>query len=74
MADYGIMTGEEITFHIDTGSTVNMLPHKYADNLSPSVRQLKMWNNSELLSKGECRQTIRNPNKWEKVLGELCRI
>ena len=60
------LAGEEITFQIDTGSTVNMLPHKYANNLSPSARQLKMWNNSELLSKGECRQTIRNPRNGKK--------
>ena len=43
-----------------------MLPSKYASNISSNVKKLRMWNNSELSSCGECCRTICNPKNNKK--------
>ena len=58
--------GEGIYFQIDTGSSVNMFPSKYASNMSSNVKKLKMWNNSELSSCSDCPHTILNQKNNKK--------
>ena len=44
----------KVTFQVDTGATVNTLPARYADNIEPTTRKLKMWNNTEAAPLGIC--------------------
>ena len=37
----------KVTLRVDTGATVNTLPARYADNIKPTTRKLKMWNNTK---------------------------
>ena len=50
-----------MTFQVDTGATVNTLPARYADNIKPTTRKLKMWNNTEAAPLGICHTVVKNP-------------
>ena len=52
----------KVTFQVDTGATVNTLPARYADNIKPTTRKLKMWNNTEAAPLGICHTVVKNPN------------
>ena len=51
----------KVTFQVDTGATVNTLPARYADNIKPTIRKLKMWNNTEAAPLGICHTVVKNP-------------
>ena len=54
----------KVTFQVDTGATVNTLntlPTRYADNIKPTTRKLKMWNHIEAAPLGICHTVVKNP-------------
>lgn len=57
-----------ITFQIDTGSSVNILPEKFVsrDNIINTSVILKTWNKNSYNPIGECRVTIVNPKNGRK--------
>ena len=61
-----IVQGQEVTFQIDTGSSVNMIPAKYARDVEPTDKIMKMWNNAKMKPVGKTTQNITNP-KNKKV-------
>ena len=50
-----IVEGQEVTFQVDTGASVNMIPGKYARNVEPCSGTLRMWNQSIHKPAGSCR-------------------
>ena len=71
-----IMKDKPVTFQIDSGSTINILPRKYLseeDNMTESSKTLKMYNGSTDKACGEARIIIRNPcSDNEEVQNHLC--
>lgn len=53
-------TKKEVTFQIDTGATINILPAKCAREIKPYNGVLLMWNKTLMRSLGVCRRTIKN--------------
>ena len=51
----------KVMFQVDTGATVNTLPARYADNIKPTTRKLKTWNNTEAAPLGICHTVVKNP-------------
>jgi len=62
------VNNEAVKFQVDTGSSVNILPLKYADaNLIKSTQlKLKTWNNDKYEPVGECRIKIVNPKNKKR--------
>ena len=52
----------KVTSQVDTGATVNTLPARYADNIKPTTRNLRMWTNTEAAPLGICHTVVKNPN------------
>ena len=61
-----IVEDQEVTFQIDTGASVNMIPARYAINVQPYSGTLRMWNNSTHKPMGACRLTVINPKSGKK--------
>ena len=61
-----LLGDQEVVFQIDTGASLNLLPAKYATNVSPTAKKLRMWNDSELTPLGTSRVSIRNPKNRKK--------
>ena len=67
-----------VTFQVDTGATVNILPERYATSITPTLKTLKMWNHTDVIPMGTCRTTVRNPVNHKKysvefvVVGNTC--
>ena len=57
------VSNQPITFQIDCGATINVLPERYVQgcDLKPTGKRLRMWNNSELKPLGMTRVITRNP-------------
>jgi hypothetical protein len=57
-----------VNFQIDTGSSVNILPHKYVtdNNISDTDVILKTWNKNNYKPIGECRVSLKNPKNNKK--------
>ena len=66
-----VVAGQTVTFQVDTGATVNLLPDKYADNLNATTKKLTMWNGSEIPAVGTCRTTVLNPKTQKKYSVEF---
>ena len=60
-----IVQGQEVAFQIDTGSSVNMIPAKYARNIEPTDKILKMWNNTRMKPVGKTTEKLTNPKNSE---------
>ncbi|XP_054709030.1 uncharacterized protein K02A2.6-like [Uloborus diversus] len=56
-----LINGKEVTFQVDTGATVNILPKHYATGIDPCHKVLKMWNGSTLEPVGVHREHVINP-------------
>ena len=71
-----LINEKPIKFHIDCGTTVNILPIKYvnAKDIKPSKWVLQMWNKTELKPEGTCRVTLRNPKNHRKYSTEFILI
>lgn len=63
--------GKEVTFQIDTGSSVNMLPARLATNIEPTNKVLKMWNHTQLSSLGKSTQKVWNPKNRKEYMLEF---
>ena len=50
----------KVTFQVDTGATLNTLHARYADNVKPTTRKLKMWNNTEAAPLGICHTVVKH--------------
>jgi transposase InsO family protein len=63
-----IVGGQCVTFQIDTGASVNILPAKYASDLEvvPTDKKLKMWNSATTTPVGVCRKVVCNPKNQKK--------
>ena len=63
-----IVENELVTFQVDTGSCVNIIPRKYVNEneIQNTNTILKTWNKSDYSPIGECRQTIYNPKNKKK--------
>ena len=57
------ISNQPITFQIDCGATINVMPERYVQgcDLKPTGKRLRMWNNSELKPHGMTRIVTRNP-------------
>ena len=58
---YMLAGHHKVTFQVDTGATLNTLHTRYADNIKPTTRKLKMWNNTEAAPLGICHTVVKNP-------------
>ena len=61
-----LVGGEELVFQIDTGSSINALPVKYAKNVQKTNKILYNWNKSKSMPLGSCRRNIVNPKTNKK--------
>ena len=62
-----LVAGQEVTFLIDTGASINMLPVKYAKyGTEPFSGVLKMWNEVDDTPTGTCRMNVTNPRNGKK--------
>ena len=66
-----IVGGSEITFQIDTGSSVNMLPARFAEKIEPTKKILRMWNKTQLNPLGKSHQLIENPKNGKMYEAEF---
>ena len=57
---------ESVVFQIDTGSSVNILPQKYATKIRNTDTVLKTWNKNNYDPLGECRVILQNPRNSKK--------
>ena len=53
----------KVTFQVDSGSAINILPEKYLDNHKPQAtrKKLRMWNGTVVTAAGTVRLVIQNP-------------
>ena len=63
-----LVGNRKVTFQLDTGSSVNLLPARFASKVTPSPTTLRMWNHSEIQSLGTCDLFLINPLTKQKVL------
>ena len=62
-----VIAGQEVTFLIDTGASINMLPVKYAKyGTEPYSGVLQMWNEVEDKPTGTCGLNFTNPRNCKK--------
>ena len=62
-----MVAGQDVTFIIDTGASISMLPVKYAKYESePYSGVLKMWNEVEDKPTGTCRMKVTIPRNGKK--------
>ncbi len=70
-----LVNGREIAFQVDTGATVNIIPASLLDqvatDLSPTVKNLRMWNDTSLTPIGTTRASVRNPANNKKYSVEF---
>ncbi|XP_064622353.1 uncharacterized protein K02A2.6-like [Lineus longissimus] len=64
---------QEVTFQVDTGASVNLIPLRLAvhTELSPTTKRLKMWNGSEIHPVGSCRLVVGNPKNRKRYSVEF---
>jgi len=59
-----LIAAKPVTFQIDTGASVNLLPEcnvPKTSQISPTTKQLTMWNGTKLMPVGVCRVLLKNP-------------
>ena len=57
----------EMLFQIDSRSTANLLPRKYAEYIKPYTRKILMWNKKETTKiKGQTTTSLINPKTLKK--------
>ena len=57
-----------VSFQIDTGSTVNLIPRKFADDIRPYNGKIIMWNINEIGTINEqTTTTLENPRTLQKT-------
>ena len=59
-----LIAAKPVTFQIDTGASVNLLPERNVPKtslISPTSKQLTMWNGTKLIPVGVCRVRLKNP-------------
>ena len=63
-----IINKKNVTFKVDTGSCVNIIPKKYvySEKLNITNTVLKTWNNDNYKPLGECRLSVKNPKNGRK--------
>ena len=62
-----LVAGQEVTFLIDTGASINILPVKYAKyGTQPYSGVLNMWNEVEDKPTGTCMMNVTNPGNGMK--------
>ena len=61
-----VVGSRNLTFQIDTGSSVNTLPVSFAKNIQKTNKILSVWNNDIQVPLGVCRRTIVNPKNNKK--------
>ena len=68
------INGTALNFLIDTGVSVNLLPQRFASNITQSQRRLKMWNGSVVTPLGESKEMVKNPksNRAQVVNFVIC--
>lgn len=75
MASMNVCGGEEtVQFHVDTGSSVNVLPRNQAPadiELQPTNTVLKSWTGDRIRPMGECRLVVRNPKNNAKPVRKI---
>ncbi|KAK3723357.1 hypothetical protein QZH41_002823 [Actinostola sp. cb2023] len=59
---------KSVTFQVDSGSSINIIPEKYAGErpIIPTQRRLRMWNGAEMNPVGTTRLIVRNPKDRKK--------
>ena len=58
-----------VSFHVDTGSAVNVIPSKYLPSdavVQPTTTVLKSWSGNLIQPSGECRLVVRNPRNAKR--------
>ena len=63
-----LVNKRKVTFQLDTGSSVNLLPARFASKVTLSPTTLKMWNHSEIQSLGFCDLYLTNPLTKQRLL------
>ena len=66
-----MVNGQRVTFLVDTGATVNLLPARYANKITPSKTTLKMWNQTEAPNLGTCKMSLTNPLTKQTVVTDF---
>ena len=66
-----MVDGEEVHFQIDTGSSVNLLPKKYATVIQPTSKILRTWDQGDFKPEGVCRRVVENPRNGRKYSVEF---
>ncbi|KAJ8028566.1 hypothetical protein HOLleu_30846 [Holothuria leucospilota] len=67
------VNNEEVIFQVDTGATVNTLPEKYVHDsvTAAATKTLKMWNDTQVETRGKCRLIVKNPANMKKYSVEF---
>ena len=63
-----LVGGKEITFQIDTGSSVNMLPARLTEKIEPTDNVLKMWNHTPLSPLRKSKQSVLNSKNGKEYI------
>lgn len=64
-----IINGSSLSFQVDCGASVNILPLKYigtACEIKPSKKSLRMWNGTNVTPVGSTRVIVRNPKNHKR--------
>ena len=68
-----IVSGEKITFQIDSGASINIVParHLGEQQMNQTDKKLRMWNGTEVSPKGTARAIVKNPKNGRKYSVEF---
>ena len=63
-----IINGSSLSFQVDCGGSVNILPLKYVGDcaIKPSKKSLRMWNGTNVTPVGSTRVIVRNPKNHKR--------
>ena len=63
-----IINGSSLSFQVDCGASVNILPLKYVGDcaIKPSKKSLRMWNGTNVTPVGSTRVIVRNPKNHKR--------
>ena len=61
-----LIDDEAVHFQIDTGSSVNLLPKKYATEIKPTNKVLRTWDQGDFKPEGSCRRVVKNPRLYSE--------
>jgi len=66
-----LIDGKAVSFQIDTGATCNLLPVRYASNITAYGGTLTMWNNAVTHPVGKCCLKLVNPRTGKRYSVEF---